>query len=338
MRTVILLGIMTILAACAMEQSSSYHRVQSVPIAGEGGWDYVSVDSVARRVYVAHSTKVDVLDADSGEVVGVVAPLDGAHGVVMATGTGRGFASNGKANKVTVFDLKTLAITGTIATGNKPDAMLYDPATKRVFAFNGESGSATVIDAVRAKKIATMALKGQPEFAVADGRGHVFVNLEDKSETLAIDSRRLKVVKRWALAPCESPASLALDRTNHRLFVGCANHMLAVVNADNGEVITTLPVGEHVDATAFDASTHAVISSAADGTLTVIAQDDANHYHVAQTVTTPLRSKTFGLDEKTDRLFVPAADFGAAPPASADNPKGRPAVLPGTFTMQILEQ
>ncbi len=338
MRIALLLATALMLAACAAQQPQGYHLAESIPVAGEGGWDLVSVDNETRRVYIAHSTKADVLDADSGKVLGSVGPLDGAHGVVAVPEAGLGFATNGKANKVTVFDLKTLAVKGEIPTGKKPDSIIYDPATKHVFAFDADSGSATVIDPAHARKIGTIALKGAPEFAVADGKGHVFLNLEDKNEMLVIDSRRLKVVKRWKLASCTEPASLAMDRVNHRLFAGCANSMLAVVNAHNGHVITTLPIGKHVDATAFDAATHEIISTAADGTLTVIAQDDADHYHVTQTVKTPLRSKTFGLDEKTHRLFVPSAGFGPAPTPTKDNPKGRPPVLSGTFNVLIFDR
>lgn len=338
MRKSFLLGMIFMLAACSSQQLQGYHLTKSVPVTGEGGWDYVSVDSAARRVYVTHSTRADVLDADSGEVVGDITPLAGAHGIAIAPDIGYGFATNGKADKVTVFDLRTLAVKAEIKTGKKPDSIVYDPATKRVFAFNGESNSATVINAVKMKKIGTIALKGAPEFAVADGKGHVFVNLEDKSEMLVIDSKGMKVANRWALAPCKEPASLAMDRQNQRLFSGCGNRLLAVVDAQNGHVITTLPIGAHTDATAFDPATHAIISAAADGTLTVIAQDDADHYRVVQTVTTPQHSKTFGLDEKTHRLFVPSADFGPAQAPSEDNPKGRPPVLPGTFNVLMFDR
>lgn len=338
MRATLLLGTVLILTACSGEQSQSYHLTKSVPVAGDEGWDLVSVDSAARRVYIAHSTKADVLDADTGEVVGAVAPLVGAHGVAVAPETGNGFATNGKENKVTVFDLKTLAVKGEIKTGEKPDGIIYDPATKRIFAFNNDGKSVTLIDAARAKKAGTIILKGAPEFAVADGHGRVFVNLEDTNEMLVIDSKHLKVVKRWALEPCKEPTGLAMDRHTQRLFAGCGNRMLAVVNAHNGHVITTLPIGEHVDAAAFDPSTHEITSSAADGTLTVIAQDDADHYHVAETIKTPSRSKTFGLDEKTHRLFVPSADFGPPPAPSKDNPKSRPSVLPGTFKVLFFDR
>lgn len=338
MRTTLLLGTILMLAACSEQQPQGYHLEKSVSVAGDDGWDLVSVDSAARWVYIAHSTKADVINADTGEVVGTIAPLAGAHGVAVAPGTGNGFATNGKANKVTVFDLKTLMAKGEIKTGEKPDGIIYDPATKHIFAFNNDGKSVTVIDAASAKKIGTIALKGAPEFAVADGHGHVFVNLEDTSEMLVIDSKHSKVAKRWALAPCKEPTGLAFDLHNQRLFAGCGNRVLAVVNAQNGHVITTLPIGEHVDAAAFDPSTHEITSSAADGTLTVIAQDDADHYHVAQTIKTPSRSKTFALDEKTHRLFVPSADFGPAPAPSKDNPKGRPPVLPGTFKVLFFDR
>lgn len=336
--TALILAALLVVSACSGQQSEGYHPMKSVPVAGEGGWDLVTVDSDARRVYVAHSSKVDVLNADNGEIIGAVQPLDGAHGVAIVKATGHGFATSGKSDSVKIFDLKTLALTGEIKTGKKPDFILFDSKTKHLFVFNADGDSATVIDAVHEKAIATIKLGGAPEFAVADGKGHVFVNLEDKSQMLGLNTRSLKVEKRWNLSPCVEPASLSIDRQNNRLFAGCSNNVLAVIDAKNGKVITTLPIGDHVDSNAFDGRTHEIISSASDGTMTVIAQDDADHYHVAQTVTTPLRSRTLGLDESTHRIFVPSASFGPTPAPSAENPKGRPQVLPGTFNVQIFSR
>lgn len=338
MRIFTAVSLVLLLAACTGHEPGAYHLTQTVPVSGDGGWDFVKVQDETRRVYIAHSTQIEVLDADSGKPVGVIRNIQGAHGIAIAADSGKGFITNGKSNSVTVFDVKTLAILGQIATEKKPDAILYDSSTKRVFAFNAGSGSATIIDARKARKIGTVTLGGAPEFAVSDKKGSVFVNLEDKSEMLKINARSLQVVKRWPLAPCAEPSSLAMDRESHRLFAGCSNHILTVVNAENGAVVTTLPIGEKVDATAFDPDTKLVISSNGDGTMTVIHEDSPDHYRVVQTITTPKRSKTSGLDKKTHKLFVPAAEFGAAPAPTAENPKPRPAVIPGSFKVLVFEK
>jgi YVTN family beta-propeller protein len=327
------------LTGCAAHESvNGYHLTNTVPLPSAGGWDFVKVDDEARRVYIAHSTQVEVIDADSGKPIGVISNIKGAHGITIAFDTSHGFITNGKSDTVTVFDVKTLNVTGQIKAGKKPDAIAYDRHTHRIFVFNADGNSATVIDAKKLKSIGTIALGGAPEFAVPDKAGHIYVNLEDKSEMLQIDASTLKVMNRWSLAPCTEPSSLAIDRKNHRLFAGCSNHILTVVDATNGSIVSTLPIGEKVDATAFDPETYLIISSNGDGTMTVIHEDDADHYHIIQTVVTPKRSKTFGLDKKTHKLFVPSAMFGPTQAPSKDNPKGRPQILPGTFSVLIFEQ
>jgi DNA-binding beta-propeller fold protein YncE len=308
-------------------EGDGYRLLKTIKVPGDGGWDYLIVDEAARRVYVSHGTQVDVLDADSGELKGKIADTKGVHGIAVAPDVGRGFASNGKADNVTIFDLKTLKTLGTVKTGKNPDGIIYDPDSRRAFAFNGGSASATVIDAVKGEAVGSIDIGGRPEFAVADGAGLVFVNVEDKNELLKIDSRKLKVLERWPLAPGEKPASLAMDRRNRRLFVGCRNKLLLVVNADNGKVITSLPVGERVDASAFDPETALVFSSNGDGTVTVVHQDGPDKYKVVETIKTRPGSKTMALDPKTHRLFIPGADF---------KPGGvRPTMVPGTFVVLI---
>ena len=232
----------------------NYHIIKKIPIPGQGGWDYLIVDDAARRLYVSHATQVEVLDVDSGTIVGKIPDTLGVHGIAIAPESGRGFVSDGQISTVTIFDLKTLSGIGKEPTGKKPDAIIYDSATSQVFAFNGGSDSATVISAADGKVAGTVDLGGGPEFAVADGNGYVFNNLEDKSQLVKINSRKLAVEQRWPLAPCESPSSMAMDRPNRRLFIGCRNKLMAVVDADSGKVITTVPIGEHVDATAFDST------------------------------------------------------------------------------------
>jgi DNA-binding beta-propeller fold protein YncE len=322
-------------AVAADAPAPGYKVVKKVPVAGDGGWDYVAVDEAGRRVYVSHGTQVDVLDADSGEHKGTIPDTKGVHGIAVASELGRGFTSNGRADSVTVFDLKTLKPLGEVKTGKNPDAILYDPATKRVFAFNGGSASATVIDAAEGKAVATLPLGGQPEFAVSDGAGHVFVNVEDKNEVLKIDARKPEVLERWSLAPGKTPTGLSLDAKNHRLFAGCRNEKLVVVDAQSGKVVADLPIGKGVDATAYDADSGLVFSSCADGTVSVVRQDGPDKYTSAGTIKTKPRSKTMGFDLKTHRLYIPAAEFK---PAEAGNPRARPTLVPGSFEVLILEK
>ena len=290
--------------------SGGYSVTKKIPIAGSGSWDYLSVDEEARRLYVSHGTQVEVVNIDSLAVVGSIPNTQGVHGIAIAPELGRGFVSNGKTNTVTIFDLKTLKPIADVPTGEKPDAIIYDPATSRVFAFNGDSNSATVIEAADGKVAGTIDLGGGPEFAAADGAGHVFDNLEDESLVLKIDSRNLKVEQRWPTAPCAKPSSMAMDRPNHRLFIGCRSKVMAVMNADTGQVITTLPIGDHVDATAFDQEMKLIFNSNGEGTITVIHQDGPDKYSILETVKTLPRAKTMALDPKTHKLFLSTTEAG----------------------------
>jgi DNA-binding beta-propeller fold protein YncE len=285
---------------------SGYQLRQKAALSGTGTWDYVTVDSAARRVYVSHEKQVEVLDADSLEVVGTIPNTPGVHGIAIATEFGRGFISAGLANAVIVFDLKTLQVTGEIPTGKKPDCILYDAASKRVFAMNGESNSATVINPSDAKAEHTMDLGGGPEFAVSDGLGNIYVNLKEQNELARIDARSLIVAGHWPLSPCSAPASLGFDANNRRLFVGCRSKLMAVVNADTGQVVAHYPVGDHVDASAFDPATRLVFNATGEGNVAVFQQDSADKYTLLENIPTSPGSKTLGLDLKTHRLFVPA--------------------------------
>lgn len=294
----------------ATPSENGYAIVKKIPIAGQGSFDYLTVDEAARRLYVSHGTQVEVLDIDTLSLVGNVTKTPGVHGIAIAPESGRGFVSNGKASTVTIFDLKTLRAISEVPSGEKPDAIIYDPATSRVFAFNGDGNSATAIDAATGKVAGTVDLGGGPEFAAADGNGYVFNNLEEQSQVLKINSRTLKVEQRWPTAPCSSPSSMAIDRVNRRLFIGCRNKVMAVMNADTGKVVTTLPIGAHVDATAFDAETMLIFNSNGEGTITVIRQDSPDHYSEIETVKTVPRAKTMALDPKTHRLFLSTAENG----------------------------
>jgi YVTN family beta-propeller protein len=294
----------------AQSPSGGYSVVKKIPIPGQGSWDYLTVDEAARRLYVSHGTQVEVLDIDSLTVVGNIPKTPGVHGIALAPELGRGFVSNGQASTITIFDLKTLKPIADVPTGQKPDAIIYDPATSRVFAFNGGSNSATAIDAATGKVAGTVNLEGGPEFAAADSNGFVYNNLEDESLLLRINARELKVEQRWPTAPCASPSSMAMDRPNRRLFLGCRSKVMAVVNADTGQVITTLPIGDHVDATAFDPETKLVFNSNGEGTITVIHQDSPDKYSAVETVRTAPRAKTMALDPKTHRLFLSTVENG----------------------------
>jgi YVTN family beta-propeller protein len=295
-------------AAAPALAADGYQITKKIPVPGQGGWDYLTVDEGARRLYVSHGTQVEVIDVDSGVVVGKIENTPGVHGIAIAPELGRGFVSNGQASTVTIFDLKTLKKIGDVPTGKKPDAIIYDQATGRVFAFNGDSNSATVIDAKEGKVAGTVDLGGGPEFAAADGTGFVFDNLEDEGLVLKIDARKMTVEQRWKA--CDAPSSMAMDRENRRLFIGCRSKVMAVMNADTGQVITTLPIGDHVDATAYDAATKLIFNSNGEGTVTVIRQESPDKYSVVETVKTRPRAKTMALDPKTHQLFLSTAENG----------------------------
>ncbi len=315
--------------------SGVYHLLTKKVLGGEGFWDYLACDSVARRVYISRGTHVMVVDADSYEVVGDIPNTEGVHGIALAPEFARGFISDGRPNTVTIFDLKTLKTLGTAPTGEGPDAIIYDPASKRVFTFNGHGGNSTAIDAATGKVAGTVPLDGRPEFAAADGKGHIYNNLEDKSMVVEIDSQKLTVTKRWPLAPCEEPSGMAMDTANRRLFIGCHNKMMAVVDADSGHVLATPPIGQGVDANAFDPGTGLAYSSNGDGTLTVVHEDSPDKFSVVENVQTQHGARTMALDTKTHRVYLVTAEFGPPPPATAEHPRPRPSMVPGTFTLLV---
>jgi YVTN family beta-propeller protein len=287
-----------------------YQITKNIPIPGTGSWDYLVVDEGGRRLYVSHGTQVDVLDVDSGAIVGKVGNTPGVHGIAIAPELGRGFVSDGQSSTVTIFDLKTLKTIAEVPVGKKPDAIIYDPATSRVFAFNGDGNSTSAIEAATGKVVGTVDLGGGPEYAVSDGSGYIYNNLEDESLVLKINARSLKVEQRWPTAPCASPSSIAMDRLNRRLFIGCRNKRMAVMNADTGQVIATLPIGDHVDATAFDPASKLIFNSNGEGTITVVHQDGSDKYSVVENVKTLPKAKTMALDPKTHQLFLSTAEAG----------------------------
>jgi DNA-binding beta-propeller fold protein YncE len=315
----------------AESADGGYRVIKTIAVGGDEGWDYVGVDSASRRVYVSHGSHVVVLDADSGKVVGDIPDTQGVHGIAFAPDAGRGFTSNGRANTVTVFELKTLKIETTVKAGTNPDAIIYDPATKRVFTMNGRSQDTTAINVADNTVVGTLALGGKPEFAVADGKGSIYVNIEDKSELVHFDSKTLKVLNRWSMAPCQEPSGLAADWKSHRLFAGCDNKLMAVINADDGKVVATVPIGEGVDANAFDPETNLAFASTGDGNLTVAHEEAPDKYTVVATVPTKKSARTMGLDPKTHNVFLPAAEFD--PPAPGER---RGIMKPGSFVVLVV--
>ena len=308
------------LAAVALAAAGpGYHVVTTYKLGGEGGWDYLITDADARRTYISRGTHVVVIDADTGKNVGDIADTPGVHGIALAPELGRGFTSNGREGTVSIFDIKTLATSSKVKVGENPDAILYDPATKRVFTFNGRSQDSTAIDAATGKVLGTIKLDGKPEFAATDAKGGIWVNIEDKSELVAIDPNKLEVKAKWPLAPCTEPSGLAIDRKNRRLFAGCDNKMMAVVDADSGKVLATPPIGDGVDATAFDPETGlAFASCGGDGVLTVVKEDSPDKFSVAENVPTQKGARTMALDTKTHKVFVVTAQFGPRPASTAD--------------------
>ena len=331
--SVIILG----LAALAVSAAApGYKVVTTYKLGGEGGWDYLTADASARRLYISRGTHVMVVDADSGKSVGDIADTPGVHGIALAPELGRGFVSNGREGTVSIFDIKTLATSSKVKVGDNPDAILYDPATKRVFTFNGRSQDSTAIDAASGKVLGTIKLDGKPEFAASDAKGEIFVNIEDKSELVAIDPNKLEVKAKWPLAPCTEPSGLSIDRKNRRLFVGCDNKMMAVVDADSGKVLATPAIGDGVDATAFDEEAGLAFASCGEGVLTVVKEESPDKFSVAESVPTQRGARTLALDAKTHNVFVVTAQFGPRPAPTADNPHPRPPILPDSFVVLVV--
>jgi len=315
--------------------ASGYHLKKKIKIGGEGGWDYLTFDSATRRLFISRGTKVMVVDVDSDKVVGEIPDTPGVHGIALAPEFNRGFVSNGRSNNVTIFDLKTLATVGHAAAGQNPDAIIYDPGSKRVFAMNGRSGDVTAIDAATGNVAGTIPVGGKLEFAAADGKGRVYVNVEDKSEMAEIDSKKLTVLSRWPMAPCEEPSGLAMDTEHRRLFAGCDNKMMAVIDADSGKVIATPAIGDGVDANGFDPGTAFAFASCGEGVLTVAHEDAPDKFSVVENVPTQRGARTMTLDPKTHEVYLVTADFGPRPEPTKDNPRPRPPMLPDSFTVLV---
>jgi len=315
--------------------AQDYKVTGKIQIGGAGGWDYLTPDPAAHRLFVSNATRVVVVDTASAKVIGEIPNTQGVHGIALAPSLGKGFISCGRANQAVVFDLKTLKVTGEVATGQNPDAISYEPVSGRVFTFNGRSNDATAFDAQTGTVLGTIPLGGKPEFAQLDGKGLIYVNNEDTSEILEIDAKALKVTRKWPLAPCESPSGLALDLGHRRLFSVCANKLMAISDVAAGKLMTTLPIGAGSDGVAFDPGTGLAVSANGDGTMTFVKQVNGK-YEVVQTLKTEPRARTITVDTATHRFYSPTAEVGPVPAATADNPRPRPQALPDTFHLIVV--
>ncbi|MFI5362087.1 MAG: YncE family protein [Elusimicrobiota bacterium] len=317
------------------ETAAGYKLKTQYKLGGEGGWDYLVFDASGKRLFISHATKVVVVNAADGSVAGEIPGTAGVHGIALAPDLGKGFTSNGKDNSVTVFDLKTLKVLSTIKIkGENPDCILYDPATKRVFTFNGKSHDATVIDADKGQVVSSISLDGKPEFAAADGKGGVFVNIEDKNELVAIDAAKAEVAKKWPLAPCDEPSGLTIDAKNRRLFAVCHNKLAAVVDADTGKIVATPAIGSGVDAAAYDDSAKLLFTSNGEGTMTVIHEDSADVFTVVENAKTQKGARTLALDPESHDVYLVTADMKEDP--AAKDPRQKRTVLPGTFRVLVM--
>ncbi|HEX5180427.1 MAG TPA: YncE family protein [Gemmatimonadaceae bacterium] len=314
-----------------------YHIIKTYTLGGDGGWDYLAYDSVGHRLFISRQNRVMVVDPATGRQLGEIQGFDRSHGIAFDYKTGHGFATSGGDSSVIMFDLRTLRVLGRTTAAPDADAILFDPATGRVFTFNGDSKSSSAIDGQSGKKIGTVDLGAGPEFGVSDGAGKVYVNLEEDGEVAEIDAKTLKVTRKWPLGSCKGATGLAIDRAHHILFSGCRTKVMAISNATEGKLITTLPIGAGVDATRYDAGTGDAFASTGDGTLTVIHEDSPDKFSVVETDTTMRGARTMEIDEQHHRVFTVSAKFGPPPAEStAQNPRRRPPMLPDSFTLLIL--
>jgi DNA-binding beta-propeller fold protein YncE len=325
-----------IFSGAVSQAAPSYQLLQKISVGGDGGWDYLNFDSTANRLYVSRGTHVMVLDGNSGKVLGDIPDTAGVHGIALDLKDGRGFTSNGQANSVTIFDLKTLSKIADVTVDTGPDCIVYDPFSNHVLTFNGRAQSASVIDAAKGTLVATIALPGRPEYAAADGLGHVYDNITDKSEIVEIDSASSKIMNTWPIDPGKGPSGLAVDAKSRRLFAVCDNQKLMVLDADSGKVVSTVPIGNGPDACGFDPASKLVFSpNGEDGTLTVIKEDSPDTFTVAGTITTQSGARTMALDPKTHDVYTVTATVGAptAGQTTGQQPRWRRQYVPGTFVL-----
>jgi hypothetical protein len=336
LRSVLVLAV--VVPSTLLAQSGGYHVTKRINTGGDGGWDYLAVEPTAHRLYVSRGSHVQVLDLDRDTLVGDIPNTPGVHGIAFAPALGRGYTSNGRDSSVTIFDLKTLAPISVIkVTGQNPDAILFEQSSGRVFTFNGGSANATAIDAATGTVVGTVALAGRPETAQSDGN-RVYVNIENRNEVEIFDPKTLAVTGHIPLTGCEEPTGMALDQAKARLYVGCGgNKTMAVVDYKGGKLLAAIPVGAGVDANGFDPATRLSFASAGDGTLAVVREDMAGHFAV-EMVPTVRGARTMALDERTHRVYLSSAQYGPTPAPTADRPRPRPPIIPGSFTILVLDR
>jgi len=328
--------LVSFLTVCAFAAApTGYHLVGKYPVGGDAGWDYITVDSEAQKLYVAHLTRIEVLDAASGKKAGAVTGTDGVHGIALVPALGKGFTSNGKSNTVSVIDLKTLKHTAEIKAGKKPDAIVYDEGTKQVIVSNGESDNLTIIDAASNKVAGTVAVGGAPEYIASDLKGTIWVNLEDKDAFVTVDIKAMKLVKTTPISGCTAPAALAIDVATRTLYIGCKNKKAAVVQADSGKVLALLSIGERADGAGFDPSTGRGFISCGDGHLIIIGQNGGK-YEVIETVTTARGAKTMVFDPKTSKIYMPTVEGVPDTATGPPTPTGPGMYKPGEFEVIVV--
>lgn len=324
-----------VLAALSLPAPAAYHLVKEIPIAGDTGWDYLSIDAEARRLYVTHGSHIVVVSLETDTVVGDIADTPGVHGFAIAHSLGKGFSSNGAESKVSIVDLKSLATQAKVTTGEGPDAILYEPERQEVYAYDGKAHAATIISAASGEVVATLPLPGKPEFSAADAKaGRVFVNIEDKDEVVAIDTHTHQIANTWPIAPGESASGMAIDTAHHRLFLGCENHLMLMMDSNTGKIVTSVPIGSGVDANAFDAGTQLAFSSNGEGNVTVAHEDSPSKLSVVQTLQTQPSARTLALDPSTHRIYLAAATFQPEPEPKPPG-RHRRATVPGTFKILV---
>jgi YVTN family beta-propeller protein len=323
----------------ANPSGGGYHLLTKYDLgAAPGGkeyWDYMSFDPSSRRLYISHNTEVKVVEADTGKIVGSIADLKRVHGIALVPHLGKGFISDGGADEAVVFDLKTLNVTGHIKTGGNPDCIIYDPAAKHIFTMNGKTNNASVIDPANDTVVATIDMGGRPEYAVSDGHGTIYDNIEDKNEVVALDSRANTVKSRWPIAPAEEATAMDMDLEHHRLFIGGRNKLLAIMDSETGKVMQTFPIGAGVDTNIYEARTGLLFTATREGTLHVFHEDSADKFSAVETVKTEFGARNAALDPKTHRIFIDTADFGATPEPTAEQPHPQPTPVPGTFRLLV---
>jgi YVTN family beta-propeller protein len=328
------LGLLS-LANLRASDSPGYHFLKEIPIGGDGGWDYLSVDPAARRLYVSHATKVVVVDIDKNSVVGEIPDTPGVHGFAFAPESGHGFSSNGREGKVSMVELGSLKFISKVETGQNPDCIIYNPGAQEVYAFNGRGDSTTVIDAKSGSVVATIALGGKPEFSAADpAADRVYCNLEDKNQIAVIDAKEHKVLNTWSISPGEEASGMAIDTVHHRLFIGCHNKVMEMIDTESGKVVGSVPIGTGVDANAFDPGTQLAFSSNGDGTVTIAHEDAPDKLTVVQNLATGPRMRTMAIDTKTHRIFLAAAKF-ETPSGASGGGRQRPKIIPDTFKIMV---